>query len=89
MDRTHGWVDRKDRRPTDVDARVRRADGSEIQVKLTDLSDEGCRIESGDEVLRIGEWLDIEAVPIGELKAQVRWALDGSAGVKFREKDEP
>jgi hypothetical protein len=82
MDR-HGWVERKDRRPTDVDARVRRADGSELQVKLTDLSDEGCRIESGDQALRIGEWLDIEAKSIGELKGQVRWALGGSAGVKF------
>ena len=83
MDRMHGWVGRKDRRPIAVTAVVRREDGTEVQVKLTDVSDEGCRIECDDEVLRIGEWVEIALSDSGEVKAQVRWALGTSAGVKF------
>ena len=83
MDRMHGWISRKDRRPVIADAVVRRADGSEHPVRLTDISDEGCRIE-GDGQLVIGEWVDIAVASAGQVRAQVRWALGGSAGVKFQ-----
>ena len=89
MDRMHGWVGRKDRRPIATDAVVRRADGSELSVKLADLSDEGCRIESELEPLRIGEWIEIIVSSSGRVKAQVRWALGSSAGVKFEDVGEP
>jgi PilZ domain len=88
MDRMHGWVGRKDRRPIAVDALIRRADGSELQAKLTDISDEGCRIECSDEVLRIGEWVELAVSSAPPVKAQVRWALGHSAGVKFEVADE-
>ncbi|HZU52151.1 MAG TPA: PilZ domain-containing protein, partial [Sphingomicrobium sp.] len=61
----------------------RREDGSEVPVTVTDLSDEGCRVECAEPVLRIGEWIEVNVPSEGELKAQVRWALGGSAGVKF------
>jgi hypothetical protein len=83
MDRMHGWVGRKDRRPIATDAVVRRADGTELRVKLADLSDEGCRIEADRELLRIGEWIEIAVSASTGMKAQVRWALGTSAGVKF------
>ncbi|HEV2596689.1 MAG TPA: PilZ domain-containing protein [Sphingomicrobium sp.] len=83
MDRMHGWVGRKDRRPIATDAVVRRADGTELNVRLADLSDEGCRIESEPEPLRIGEWIEIVVSSSGSVKAQVRWALGTSAGAKF------
>lgn len=83
MDRMHGWVGRKDRRPTAAAAVVRRADGTEHPVKLTDFSDEGCRIECEDKYLSIGEWIFIEVPSAGLVKAQVRWALGPSAGVRF------
>ena len=82
MNRIHGWVGRKDRHPVTVDAIVRRADGSTSSVKLTNCTDEGCCLESGDDFL-IGERLDIAIAHMGELKAQVRWALPGSAGARF------
>ena len=82
MDRMQGWVGRKDRRPIAADAVVRRADGTELRVKLADLSEEGCRIES-DEVLRIGEWVEIALSSGPQVRAQVRWALDTNAGVRF------
>ena len=82
MDRMHGWISRKDRRPVAAEAVVRRADGTEMPVRLTDISDEGCRLEC-DGGLVIGEWVEIALPAAGQVKAQVRWALGSSAGVKF------
>jgi hypothetical protein len=78
----HGWIGRKDRQPVAVDAVVRRVDGRQSSVKLTNFSEEGCRIESPDD-LRIGERLAIAIPRMGQVIAQVRWALPGSAGAKF------
>ena len=56
--------------------------GSKEPVKLSNFSDEGCRIEmNGD--FRMGERLQIAIPRMGQVKAQVRWALPGSAGAKF------
>jgi hypothetical protein len=56
MQRMHGWVGRKDRQSVAIDAVVHWNDGSTAPVKLTDFSDEGCRIEA-DHDFRIGERL--------------------------------
>ena len=82
MQRMDGWVGRKDRHPVAVDAVVHRADGSTSSVRLTNFSDEGCRIETPDE-LRIGERLQVSIPGLAQVTAQVRWALDGCAGARF------
>ena len=82
MQRMHGWIGRKDRQSVAIDAVVHWNDGSNAPVKLTDFSDEGCRIEA-DHDFRIGERLQIAIPRMGQIKAQVRWALPGSAGAKF------
>lgn len=82
MQRLHGWVGRKDRHPVEVDAVVHRTDGSKSPVKLSNFSDEGCRIEADGE-FRIGERLQIAIPRMGQVKAQVRWSLPGSAGARF------
>ena len=82
MHRVHGWVGRKDRHPVSVDAVLHRAGGTSAPVKLTNLTDQGCRIEAEHD-LRIGEHLEIAIPDVGKLKAQVRWALQDSAGAKF------
>ena len=82
MLRVQGWVGRKDRHPVEVDAIVHRSDGSKTPVRLTNFSDEGCRIQAEDE-FRIGERLQIAIPRMGRVKAQVRWSLPGSAGAKF------
>jgi hypothetical protein len=82
MPRMHGWVGRKDRNPVEIDAVVQRDDGSKAEVRLSDLTDEGCRIET-DNHFRIGEQLQIAIPRLGQLSAQVRWALPGSAGARF------
>ena len=86
MQRVHGWVGRKDRSPVELDAVIRRVDGTEASVKLTNFSEEGCRIECAGE-LRIGEHLAIAIPRMGQVMAQIRWALHGSAGAKFLNDD--
>ena len=82
MERMQGWIGRKDRHPVVVDAVVHRTDGSKLPVRLTNFSDDGCRIEAEAD-FRIGERLQIAIPRMGQVKAQVRWALTGNAGAKF------
>ena len=82
MQGVHGWTGRKDRHSVSLDATILRGDGSKAPVKLTNFSDEGCRIEAAND-FRIGERLRIAVPRMGMIKAQVRWALADSAGAKF------
>ena len=82
MHRVHDWIGRKDRHPVALDAVVHRADGSTMPAKLTNFSDEGCRLETEEDFL-IGEKLQIAIPRMGRVKAQIRWALQGSAGARF------
>ncbi|MFL6830184.1 MAG: PilZ domain-containing protein [Sphingomicrobium sp.] len=82
MQRIHGWIGRNDRVAVVIDAVVHRDDGSVVPVKVTDFSDQGCRME-GDELFRIGERIHVAVPRLGTLAAQVRWAIDGSAGARF------
>ena len=82
MHRMHGWIGRKDRDEVAIPAIVHRDDGSRQSVTLSNLSRDGCRIES-DGHFRIGERLKIAIPSMGQVKAQVRWALPGSAGARF------
>jgi hypothetical protein len=69
-----------------IEAVVFRGDGTEEAVRLTNVSDEGCRMEMDGEFL-IGEQLEIAIPRFGQMKAQIRWALPGSAGAKFVDND--
>jgi len=82
MQRGQGWIGRKDRSHVSVDALVLRDDGARVKVRLTNVSNEGCRLEA-DEMFRIGEHLSIALPRMGNVRAQVRWALPGSAGTQF------
>jgi hypothetical protein len=82
MTRVHGWAHRKDRHPVSIEALVLRVDGSKTAVRLSNFSEEGCRIEAVEE-FRIGERLRIAIPRMGQVKAQVRWSHPGSAGAKF------
>jgi hypothetical protein len=76
-----GMARRKDRHLVEIDAVVHRTDGRKQPVKLSNFSDEGCRIDAGD--FRIGERLQIAIPRMGYIKAQVRWLLPDSAGARF------
>ncbi|MFL6731007.1 MAG: PilZ domain-containing protein [Sphingomicrobium sp.] len=83
----HDWVGRKDRQPVTVDAVIHRADGSSVAVRLTNISEEGCGIEGENDFL-IGERVQLAIAGVGQLKAQIRWALHDSAGAKFFDETE-
>jgi hypothetical protein len=82
VERMQGWVGRRDRHVIEVDAVVHREDGSHVAVKLTNISDDGCRVDS-TEHFGIGERVTLAIPRMGTVKAQIRWALPDSAGAKF------
>ena len=77
-----GMVRRKDRHPVEIDAVLYRSDGRKHPAKLSNFSDQGCRIEAAGE-FHIGERLQIAIPRMGQIKAQIRWLLPGSAGARF------
>ena len=81
--REPGWVSREDRNAVVLEGVARLEDGTSMAVMLYDVSREGCRIECRGTSLAIGEWLELEAPGCGHNRAQVRWALLGSAGLRF------
>lgn len=81
--RQPGWVSREDRTPIALEGTARRQDGTSMAVTLHDLSREGCRVDCNGTTLGIGEWLELDAPGCGQNRAQVRWALLGSAGLRF------
>ncbi len=82
MERMSVWAGRKVRYPVEIDANVLRPGGGKTPVKLTNFSDEGCRME-GAEGFHVGERLQIALPRMGQVKAQVRWTGSGSVGVRF------
>lgn len=80
--RRPGWPERRDRRQVYVTAVAYLPDGTPIAVRLTDISYEGCQVET-DAMLPIGEKLKLALPRLGDISAQVRWALPGKAGMRF------
>jgi len=81
--REPGWISRDDRVPAGLCGSAQRADGSQISVTVSDLSRDGCRLDFVGEGLRIGEWVDLRTDGQEKVRGQVRWALLGSAGLRF------
>ena len=80
--RADGWIKRNDRQEVDLQAAITRAEGSTMAAQVTNISFEGCQLEfDGD--LEIGECVNVALPGLGEIGAQVRWALPGKAGVCF------
>ena len=82
MEREPGWSPRNERSTVDFAGVVIRADGSSQAVRVTNISEDGCRIE-GNRELSIGEWVTLQIPGHAQWRAKVRWALSDSAGLKF------
>ncbi|HEU5481829.1 MAG TPA: PilZ domain-containing protein [Sphingomicrobium sp.] len=54
----------------------------DADVLVTDLSYEGCRIESS-ETFELGERFDLRVLGLGSADAEIRWTANGLAGVRF------
>jgi hypothetical protein len=75
-------LSRRDRRAVAMRAWVTRSDGSLVDVRLLDLSHDGCGVDS-PVPLRAGERLHIGLHRFGTTSAVVRWAAGGKAGLEF------
>jgi hypothetical protein len=76
------------RRPVTLRAQATRADGSMFDAILTDLSYEGCGLQSGSP-LRVGEAVRLTVQHGGTIRATVRWALGDKAGLLFLAEPSP
>src|SRR5215204_5970659 len=85
MEREPGWSPRNERSKVDFAGVVIRADGSSQGVRVTNISEDGCRIE-GNRELSIGEWVTLSIPGHAPGRAKVRWALSDSAGLRFSAK---
>lgn len=84
--RGEGWIKRNDRQKVNLPAEIVRSDGCMRPAKVSNISFDGCQIES-DETLHIGELISIALPGLGEIAAQIRWALPGKAGACFLSDD--
>ena len=76
-DRRRAW-----RRPVLIQARKKEGGKPPVEVVVTDLTPEGCRIEGEFEVAEGAEvWLAIPG--IAPRRARIAWALGGAAGCAF------
>ena len=81
--RVPGWIDRDAREEASFPAMVELPDGRRFQVTITNVSNAGCQLKTR-EMLPIGASVQL-CVSGQKLPADVRWALPGSAGLRFNE----
>jgi hypothetical protein len=82
--REPGQIKRAPRVDTRFKATLIDSDGGKHSVLVTDISREGCRLET-PVLLKIGEHIQIEVPKYGTYPAQIRWALGNEAGAVFLE----
>jgi hypothetical protein len=79
--RMPGWVARSERRTVRIDGLVR-LQGRDLSVTVTDLSLGGCKILC-NEVLPVGEMVELKLPAVQASPATVQWTLPGKAGLRF------
>jgi len=75
-------VDRSERRPVALRGYAILADGTHHEIRLADLSYEGCGIETSAD-LAPGTPIKLSVLRLGGIDAEVRWSRDGKAGLVF------
>lgn len=75
-------IQRRERRPVDLEGHAILEDGSIIAVKVTDLSYEGCGIDV-PQPLKPGSAIRLSVLRRGVIEGHVRWYFGGKAGVIF------
>jgi hypothetical protein len=75
------FIQRDDRRPVAMHGFALGPD-RDSDVALSDMSYGGCRIHSADSFSE-GEIVELRIIKVGATSAEVRWADEGRAGVKF------
>lgn len=80
--RQPGFIKRKPRTCISATAELFRADGSIWPVVMTNLSDEGFRLQV-EETPTIGETVSLKVRGFASIEAQIRWAFGKAAGGNF------
>ena len=75
-------LQRRERRPVQLNATARRGDGSVIELTIVDFSHDGCGVLCSTE-LKPGEKLNVGVLQRGAAEAVVRWSAGGKAGLSF------
>ena len=82
--REQGFIKRAPRVDTHIRATVAGSEGETMPVVVTDISREGCKLET-ESTLTIGEQIEIQIDRYGSYSAKVRWAMGNEAGAIFLE----
>lgn len=80
--------DRAPRRPVEFPGHLVLAGEILLDVRLVDLSYDGCQIEVPRQ-LSVGEHVQLSVGGRGKIPATVRWFRAGRAGLKFAEQEQP
>ena len=75
------WI-KRDRKRMSLTGVAYRSDGSWMRVHMTDLSYDGCKLLTEDN-LDIGETLILVMPRMQHMQVQVRWIKDQAAGLRF------
>ena len=75
-------LEQRVRRPVALRAQASRGDGSTVEAVVTDLSFEGCRLQS-QSALKAGEAIRLIVHDRGSLRATVQWVSGTKAGLLF------
>lgn len=82
MPKEPGFISRDHRQPVSLEALAIRLDGSEVGVRVRNISRDGCLVECEGPLL-IGEWLHVRMEGFAPTRAKVRWSFMGKAGLHF------
>lgn len=66
-----------------IPADYRTDDGAEFSTSVIDISEKGCRLRDGIEILSPGAGLSITIGNMAPISGQVRWQYRSSCGVAF------
>lgn len=80
---------RSRRRKAGVNASCESGDGRTIGVAVTDISEDGCRLESRSEAFAPDQDIVVRPQGLEALAGRVRWTHDKAAGVEFASKLHP
>jgi len=86
-DDPHEPVERSARRHVSLQALITRQGGKVAEVRMLDLSHDGCGIETPVELIP-GEPISLSVSGHGSLPTLVRWYRDGRAGLHFEAEEE-
>ena len=86
-DDSGGHPERAARRPVEFPAHLVLGDGKMLDVRVLDLSYDGCQIDA-PQALFEGDAVQLSVEGRGVIEAKVRWCNDGRAGLKFADEEE-